>query len=127
MIVSHGKYFTEEELMCKCGCSGVKMDSEFIKKLDDLRELYKKPIHLNSAYRCPEYNQKVSSTGPNGPHTTGKAVDIRVIGKEAHKLLDFICMLDFSGIGISQKGSHLSRFIHLDSLTEGTRPWVWSY
>ena len=33
----------------------------------------------------------------------------------------------WKGIGISQKGKHKSRFIHLDTIDSDNRPWVWSY
>ena len=36
------------------------------------------PLSINSGYRCSTHNAAVSSTGPNGPHTTGNSVDIGV-------------------------------------------------
>jgi zinc D-Ala-D-Ala carboxypeptidase len=123
-------YFSDKELACKCGkCdSSNKMDPTFMYKLNILRANFGKPIYLSSAYRCPDYNEKVSSTGRNGPHTTGKAADLLVSGKDAHTILMLAANLHFSGIGISQKGEHGKRFIHLDNIGNGpVRPWVWSY
>ena len=125
--VNQSKYFTEKELVCKCGCGKALMDSDFMSMLDSLRWRYNHPIVLSSAYRCPEYNNKISGTGLNGPHTTGKAVDVKVSGESAHRLLVLAAQMQFPGIGVSQKGEHKSRFIHLDNIREGTRPWVWSY
>ena len=123
------KYFSLNELKCKCGkcgSTGEEMDVEFMNELDKLREKVG-PLVLPSAYRCPEYNSKVSSTGLNGPHTTGKSADISCRGQHAFVVLWQAMNLGFTGIGINQKGN--ARFIHLDMLTspQYPRPNVWSY
>src|SRR3990167_7455894 len=128
MEADHSQYFTRAELMCKCGCGQCPMGSKFLARLDALRWRYNQPIVLFSAYRCPDYNDEVSSTGRTGPHTTGKAVDIKCAGVDAHRILTLAAKLSFSGLGVSQKGYHKSRFIHIDDIdTDGKRPWVWSY
>lgn len=93
-------------------------------KVESLRVKLGFPFVVTSAARCPEYNAKVSSTGLSGPHTTGRAIDIGVRGKDALKLIHGALEAGFTGIGVNQKG--LSRFIHIDDLSEG-RPTVWSY
>ena len=97
--------------------------------LQKLRDKLGKPMKLSSAYRCPEHNSKVSSTGKSGPHTTGMAIDIVCSGKDAWELLSFAMIRSkvWKGIGVSQKGKHESRFIHLDTIEADNRPWVWSY
>ena len=118
------EYFKIEEFDCRhCGANII--DVSFVDMLDELRHLYGKPIIITSGYRCPEYNNQISSTGPNGPHTTGQAADISVARKDAYELLKLAFELKFTGIGIHQKGN--GRFIHLDTLSEGVRPTVWSY
>jgi len=126
-MVSSSKYFSKAELRCRCGCDEALMDEKFMMRLDALRYRYNSPITLSSAYRCPKHNNAVSSTGLAGPHTTGKAVDMSVSGREAHKILELMYELNFQGVGVSQKGAHKSRFIHADDITEGNRPWVWTY
>ena len=122
-------YFSKHELECKCGCGVAEMDLEFLKILDQLRDDWGKPIILNSAYRCPDHNAAVSSTkSRTGPHTTGKAADLRVSRKDCYEVMKLAFMLNFTGIGVAQKGS--DRFLHLDTLTpmdSGIRPTVWSY
>jgi len=120
------KYFTDKEFACRC-CGKSEMNDRLLDALDKMRELCCFPFIISSGYRCPEYNNKVSSTGLTGPHTTGKAVDIVVSGKDAHKLLKYAYMYNFTGIGISQRGDHSKRFIHLDIIEGNTRPWIWSY
>lgn len=123
-------FFTKAEFECKCGCGSAAMDRHFMKKLFALRLNVDEPFFITSGFRCPAYNNKVSSTGFTGPHTTGKAVDIQLKGERAHRTINLL-MNNFTGIGISQKGAHDSRFMHLDNLkddeTEGPRPWIWSY
>lgn len=99
-------------------------------RLEQLRMEYGRPMRLTSAYRCPEHNMQCSSTGPVGPHTTGKAVDVAVSGADAHELLALALHFGFAGVGVKQRGSHKSRFLHLDTLDQGPgrpRPTVWGY
>lgn len=122
------RFFSREELQCKCGCGGIPQD-DFIRKLDTLRQTCGFPLPVTSGYRCPDYNAKVSGTGKTGPHTTGRAVDIAVNRAEAYQLVGHAMFsANMSGIGLQQKGS--ARFVHLDDLpnAEGQpRPTVWSY
>ena len=99
-----------------------------MRKVEQLRSESPFPFPVTSAYRCPEYNEKVSSTGKDGPHTTGRAMDIGVSREQAYDLIKWATIFGFTGIGINQKGS--GRFVHLDDLPnkEGQpRPTVWSY
>ena len=123
-------HFSFKELMCKCGCGTMKMDSLFMDKLEELRVNLALPIYLSSAYRCPKHNDKVSKSGSNGPHTTGRAVDIICYGDRADVILGIAYGLGgFSGKGIYQKNKTMSnRFIHLDDLPKSNhrhRPWLW--
>lgn len=118
------KYFSEAEMACKgenC-CGGLAlMDEEFMLRLDELREALGHPLPISSGYRCKVHNQRVSSTGANGPHTTGKAADIAISHQQARKALTAISMR-FNGVGFNQKGS--GRFIHVDLLGNGR---IWTY
>lgn len=121
------EFFTKEELECKCGCGGLP-ETSFIEKLEALRKLCSFPLPVSSGYRCPIYNDIVSSSGKSGPHTTGHAVDIAVDRQRAYKLLTLVETFGFTGIGLQQKGA--GRFVHLDDLPnkEGQpRPTVWTY
>ena len=122
------KNFSEKELSCS-HCGENKFDQKTLDALQGLRESIGRPLKLSSSYRCPVHNSNVSSTGPDGPHTTGKAIDILCSGKEAWELLSFAMIRSkiWKGIGISQKGKHKSRFIHLDTIEADNRPWIWSY
>ena len=106
------------------------MDEDFMRQLDLLRDAFG-PLVVTSGYRCPEHPLEVAKARP-GAHATGKAVDIAVKREEAYRLLQIVFRSDvfrsdwnFTGVGINQKGS--GRFIHLDTVSEGIRPTVWSY
>jgi len=119
------QYFSKAELQCKCGCEQAPMDPQFLMMLDELRSKLNKPLRVSSGFRCPSHNSKVSGTGETGPHTTGKAVDLAVDRSFAYETLRASMAMGFTGIGVKQKGG--GRFLHLDTITEGLRPTIWSY
>lgn len=87
-------------------------------------------MFINSGYRCPAHNAKVSKTGESGPHTTGLAADIRISGKPAYELVAKAIELGATGIGLHQHGPRESRFVHLDTLANSAdypRPVIWTY
>lgn len=128
--------FSPAEMACK-GSGRVFVHSALLDKLEQLRAAVRAVpgfeqavLPVTSGYRSPEYNAKVSSTGADGPHTTGLAVDLQCSGQLAYLVVKCAIALKFSGIGVSQKGPHEKRFIHLDLLPHGPnspRPWLWTY
>lgn len=118
------KYFSHDELKCKCGCEEQQMDAIFMALLDDMREELGFPFHLTSAYRCPDHNEKVSSTGRAGPHTTGRAVDIAANGSKKYAILEAARKRGMCRFGIGKS------FVHIDNLgkQEGfPRGVLWTY
>ena len=82
------------------------------------------PITITSAYRCPEHNDSVSSTGLSGPHTTSKAVDIHVSNSQHRKKLIDYFSNKVTGLGIAKT------FIHIDIISKeelAHRPNAWIY
>ncbi len=116
-------YFAPYEMMCSCGCEQFDMDDGFMAKLEGIRRIFNKPMVVNSAFRCPIYNDIVSVTGFDGPHTTGKAVDIKVCNPDICKLLSIAIDFHMLGFGFKQHGPYESRFLHIDDLS----PRVWTY
>ena len=122
------RYFKREEFTCKCGCGQTLIEDTFIDKLDDLRDKCGFPLQVTSGYRCPTHNDRVSSTGLTGPHTTGRAADFLVSRSNAYDTVKYALLMGFTGIGVNQKGS--GRFIHVDDLPNGPnqpRCTIWSY
>ena len=122
-------YFPDYELECRCGCGyGARdMVPSFMGRLIAVRVELNAAMALTSAFRCRAYNSRVSSTGGHGPHTTGRAVDVRIAGEKAYRLIALSLAHGMTGIGVRQKGDWLARFIHLDDLSGEKRPRVWSY
>lgn len=119
--------FSYQELACKC-CKSLIIVPEFLDKLQILRSDYGSAMKITSGYRCQKHNSEVSMTGESGPHTTGQAVDVYASGKDAYDLLHLALLHGFTGIGISQKGAHSGRFLHLDTIKDrDVRPTIWSY
>jgi uncharacterized protein YcbK (DUF882 family) len=83
------------------------------------------PLRITSAFRCSEHNSNVSKTGPNGPHTTGKAIDIATNNSQHRKELITYFAPKVQGLGIAKS------FIHIDLLYEEDgfpgRPNSWVY
>ncbi len=118
------KYFKFSEFECKCGCGGNDIDASFVDMLDELRGIVGFPFIITSGYRCPDYNDKISTTGRTGPHTTGRAVDISSSHQNALEIISYGYKVGFSGYGVNQKGK--SRFIHLDDIPRLYK-MIWSY
>lgn len=112
------------------GKSPLRVNEDFLDRLQALRVAFDHPLNVTSGYRSPEYNNRVSRTGTNGPHTTGLAVDIQIHGSAALELVKLSLARGFTGIGLHQKGPASGRFVHLDTLESSDkrqRPWIWSY
>lgn len=97
-----GKYFTLDELtVTTTGLNNIPMSSEkenLVKLveniLDPLRELYGKPIHINSGYRSPLVNKKVGGAATS-QHVQGQAVDITGGSKEENEKLFNLIVKNF--------------------------------
>jgi uncharacterized protein YcbK (DUF882 family) len=117
------KNFSLDEFKCQCGCGHVSVHSDLLDLLQKARDVLG-PITITSAFRCPDHNDKVSSTGLAGPHTTSKAVDIHVSnGQHRKQLIDYFSN-KVTGLGIAKT------FIHIDIISKeelSHRPNAWIY
>lgn len=129
-------HFTLEELTCPCGCGRMEMDDSFMKKVVCVRNITARPMIITSGFRCPDYNAKISKTGRNGPHTTGRALDIHIYGANVIGLIVWFYHVNIlnpqlhGGVGLNQQGEYHKRFLHIDDLedtAEHPRPRVWTY
>lgn len=92
------KYFTIEELTRSATATArgidnaptpeIKANLERLvqKVLDPLREIYGKPITVNSGYRCPELNKAVGGS-KTSDHMNGFSVDITASSKKENAIL----------------------------------------
>ena len=115
--------FNLDEFKCQCGCGHVSVHSDLLDLLQTARDKLG-PLTITSAYRCPEHNDKVSSTGLSGPHTTSKACDLHVSNSQHRKkLIDYFAN-KVTGLGIAKT------FIHIDIISSEElphRPNAWIY
>jgi uncharacterized protein YcbK (DUF882 family) len=106
-----------------------RMDDEFMDKLVQLRHHLDFPFTITSHYRDAELNTRVGG-GARSAHLIGRAIDIKVSGERAFKLLASAPRFGMTGIGVKQNGDWAGRIIHLDDCDdtpERPRPRIWSY
>lgn len=101
------KNFKLKEFQCKDGSKLVKIDSQLLNKLQQLRDIIGKPIIINSGFRTPEHNKRVRGA-ENSFHLQGKAADIQVNGITPKQLAKYAEKVGFNGIGVYKT------FIHVD-------------
>jgi zinc D-Ala-D-Ala carboxypeptidase len=96
-----GKYFTFDELKCKCGCNDLKIDKSLAKILYQFRVLMDAPVIIRSAYRCPKHKNYSSNH-------RGYAIDIESkdsIDRYYH--LKYLITLGITRIGINFKECYI--------------------
>lgn len=74
------KNFRIQEFVCHCGCEmpaevEANIEALVAEVLDPVRELFGKPIYVNSGHRCEAYNRKVGGVS-RSQHIVGEAADI---------------------------------------------------
>lgn len=103
------KDFVPAEVDCShCGRMGVKPDA--MDALQRLRSALRRPLRINSAYRCPEHNKAVGGA-KNSQHLMGTAFDISTYNMgevERLELLDAAKEAGFTGFGF------YNSFLHVD-------------
>lgn len=101
--------FKIEDFFCRCGvCDPQKIDLAAVVMLQALRDLIKRPIGVNSAYRCAEHN-KNSGGKPNSPHLDGLAFDIYSTGMSGYDLARAAWEVGWRSVGISEFWCHIDR------------------
>ena len=89
--------------------SGIWMDENLIKIIDQIRGFWGEPLHVNSAYRTPAHNEKVGGV-KNSQHAKHKAVDLHIDSQEMGDFIEkYAIDLGIGGVG------RYNTFIHLDT------------
>lgn len=115
------KWFRDYEFkVCRPMCNMTDMNEEFMKVLDDARELAGVPFKLTSAYRTKEYELSKGRTGTSS-HCKGVAVDIYCTdSRKRYLIVQSLIAVGFMRIGIAKN------FIHVDA-DEDKRASIWLY
>ena len=103
--------------------SGDNMDIDFVRKLDEAREMAGIPFKVNSGYRTPNHNTKVGGV-KDSSHIKIPccAVDIEAKdGKTRFLIISSAIKVGINRIGIGKN------FIHLDSDKTKSQDVIWHY
>lgn len=135
MVTRLTEHFTLEELCASDKARELKIDNTptaaaaanlavlAVNVLEPLRELYQKPILVNSGYRCEKLNKAVGGKS-NSQHLTGNAVDIR---PAEQKDLPILCAmakrLDFDQL-LFEKNAAGVRWLHVSFAFGKNRHYV---
>ena len=108
------RYFRPIEIACR-GDGSIKVNSDALSCLDNLRSLLGRPIHLSSAYRSP-YRNAACGGAPKSSHLAGIAFDVQLRGHDKEEIRKVADRVGFKGMGL-----RYNSFIHLD--TSRRRTW----
>ena len=110
--------FSVNVMSCRCGCGLHEMDEEFMRLHQILRDGMQGPLRVCIGRRSDYHNDGVSAAKnkKKAVYNLGQASNILISGERAMLLFEKARKVGFSGIGLSQKGNHSSRFLHLDTL-----------
>lgn len=110
------KNFKVNEFACKGkGCCGsVKVDTNLVAYLQQIRDYFGKPVTINSGYRCEKHNKAVGGAS-GSKHTLGMAADIVVEGVRPADVAKYCESIGILGIGLY--GSSDGNFVHIDTRT----------
>ena len=98
------KNFDESEFSCCC-CGKNKVAGELVAKLQELRDIINKPIHITSGYRCKRENKKVGGS-VHSAHLLGEGADIQT-ELSTITLAMIACKIDGIRIGIYPNHIHI--------------------
>jgi hypothetical protein len=121
-------YFTDKELLCKCGdCPEVLNDPIFDGHLTLLRKELNKAMIINSCNRCKAHNQRVGGA-PKSFHISDEpawegvdgcaAVDVRYTNKDYRDELAKLAWKRGFRIGFNKSFLHLDSAHHLKVLNQ---------
>lgn len=117
-------YFSPDEFKCKCkkcGNVGFVISHRLIEKLNAAREIYGKPMVINSGYRCKEWNELVGGVSSSA-HLRGEAADIACsYSRDRFFMKKALYAAGFNRIGTSQG------FIHVDVSLVDPQDVEWLY
>lgn len=109
--------FISKEFDCQGSgcCSTTFIDKKLVEYLQKIRDHFKKPVTITSAYRCQEHNKRVG--GATGSyHAKGQAADITITGVAPLKIAQYAESIGIKGIGLYETPED-GNFVHIDTRT----------
>lgn len=108
LVLGKDTHFKVKEFACKDGSDQVLIDKKLVAWLEYIRQVFNKPIIINSGYRTKPYNKKVGGAS-NSYHVKGRAADIRINGVKPIDIARAAEALGILGIGCYEG------FVHVDT------------
>ena len=104
------KNFKSTEFDCNCigNCKNTIIDNKLVSSLQMIRNHFKKPVIINSGYRCAKHNRAVGGA-EFSKHRQGKAADIAVKGVKPKEVAKYCEAIGIKGIGL------YATFVHIDT------------
>ena len=101
-------HFSRSEFACKCGCGLSSVSPALVVVLEAVRNHFDAPVIINSACRCPAYNEEIGGVLLS-QHLLGTAADIRVEGRTPQEVADWLELQypDRYGIGLYRTFTHI--------------------
>jgi uncharacterized protein YcbK (DUF882 family) len=101
--------------------SGNLINDNLVEMLNDAREIFGKPIVINSGYRTKDHNEEVGGK-EDSSHLKGLAADISCVNSmDRFKLYDILRAVGFQRIGVGKT------FIHVDVDFDKDQDVFWVY
>lgn len=100
--------FKVSEFACKDGSDAVLVAPRLVMVLQSIRSHFGAAVTINSAYRTPQYNEKVGGV-LHSQHCYGTAADITVKGRTPEQVAAYArqIMPDWGGVGIYDSFTHV--------------------
>jgi uncharacterized protein YcbK (DUF882 family) len=118
----NSEHFQDSELRCH-HCMENKVTAELLDALEKFRTLAgNRPVHVDSAYRCPAWNAKIGGV-TDSQHLVGCAADIRISGMLPSALEKIARQIpEIRGIGRAD----MQGYLHID-VRESIAVVAWCY
>lgn len=107
VAIKLSKNFKTTEFDCRCSsCSTTLINSDLVSHLQKIRNHFKKPVVINSGYRCASHNRRVGGARYS-QHLFGNAADIVVKGVKPSEVAAYCETLGVNGIGRYRTFTHI--------------------
>ena len=102
------EHFKVYGFRCKDKTDPIFVSLTLVNALECIREHFKKPVYINSAYRNPAYNAMIGGA-KRSMHMYGMAADIHINGVTPKQIAEYAntLMPDRGGIGIYDSFCHI--------------------
>ena len=112
------KSFRKAEFRCPCSCGKADISGHLVRKLQEVRDIFGKPMQISSGFRCAPHNAIIGGR-LNSAHLFGLAADITIVSSTHRFDLLPIILAKFDRVGIYPD------FIHVDIDGDKARDVIW--